>query len=47
MANKFPILTRGTADDVANARGIPQTTHPFDIETHAAERDQPELVIAG
>ena len=46
-ADKFLVLAHGTADDVAKARGILQTTHPLDIATHAAERDQPELTIAG
>ena len=46
-ADKFLVLAHGTADDVAKARGILQTTHPLEIGTHAAERDQPELVIAG
>ncbi len=45
-ADKFLVLAHGTADDVVKARGILQTTHPLDIATHAAERDQPELVIA-
>jgi hypothetical protein len=46
-ADKFLVLAHGTADEVAKARGILQTTHPLNITTHAAERDQPELVIAG
>ena len=45
-ADKFLVLAHGTAGEVARARGILQTTHPLDIATHAAERDQPELVIA-
>jgi hypothetical protein len=46
-ADKFLVLVHGTADDVAKARGTLQLTHPLDISTHAAERDQPELVVAG
>ena len=46
-SDKFLVLVHGTADDVAKARSILQTTHPLDIATHAAELDQPELVIAG
>src|SRR5580704_4385388 len=46
-ADKFLVLAHGTADEVAKARGILQTTHPLNITSHAAERDQPELVIAG
>jgi hypothetical protein len=45
--DKFLVLVHGTADDVAKARGILQTTHPLDIAAHAPVRDQPELVIAG
>jgi hypothetical protein len=45
--DKFLVLVHGTADDVAKARGILQTTYPLNIATHAAERDQPELVVAG
>jgi hypothetical protein len=46
-ADKFLVLAHGTADEVTKARGILQTTHPLDIISHAAEHDQPELVIAG
>ena len=46
-ADKFLVLAHSTADEVAKARGILQTTHPLNITSHAAERDQPELVIAG
>jgi hypothetical protein len=38
-ADKFLVLAHGTADEVATARGILQTTHPLDITTHAAEHE--------
>jgi hypothetical protein len=46
-ADKFLVLAHGTTDDVAKARGILETTHPLNITSHAAQQDQPELVIAG
>jgi hypothetical protein len=46
-ADKFLVLVHGTVADVTTARSILQTTHPLDIATHGAERDQPELVTAG
>jgi hypothetical protein len=38
-ADKFLLLAHGTADEVALARNILQSTHPLQIETHAAERE--------
>jgi len=46
-ADKFLLLAHGSLDEVAQAKSILQTTHPLNIDTHPAERDQPELVIAG
>jgi uncharacterized membrane protein len=40
-ADKILLLAHGTADEVAQARNILQTTHPLDIAVHAAEREQP------
>ena len=46
-ADKFLLLAYGATQEVARARNILQSTHPLQMETHAAARDQPELVIAG
>ena len=43
-ADKFLVLAHGTADEVAKARDILQTTHPLDIAVHAAEREQAAVV---
>jgi hypothetical protein len=39
-SDKFLLLAHGTADEVARARNIMQTTHPVEIAVHAAERVQ-------
>jgi len=39
-SDKFLLLAHGTADEVAKARDIMQTTHPVDVAVHAAEREQ-------
>ena len=39
-ANKFLLLAHGTADEVAKARDIIQTTHPVEVAVHAAEQEQ-------
>ena len=45
-ADKFLLLAHGTVNEVAQARDILQTTHPLEIKTHAAEREQSALVSA-
>ena len=45
-ADKFLLLAHGTMNEVAQARDILQTTHPLEIKTHAAEREQSALVSA-
>jgi hypothetical protein len=45
-ADKFLVLAHGTADDVTTARSILQATHPLDIASHTAEREQPALAGA-
>jgi uncharacterized membrane protein len=40
-SDKYLLLAHGTADEVAKARNILQTTHPLEIAVHAAERAQP------
>jgi uncharacterized membrane protein len=40
-SDKFLLLAHGTADEVAKARDIIQTTHPVEVSVHAAERQQP------
>ena len=39
-ADKFLLLAHGTADEVAKARDILQTTHPVEVALHAAKREQ-------
>ena len=39
-SDKFLLLAHGTADEVARARNIMQTTHPVEVAVHAAERGQ-------
>jgi uncharacterized membrane protein len=39
-SDKFLLLAHGTADEVAKARDIMQTTHPVEVAVHAAEREQ-------
>ncbi len=43
-SDKFLLLAHGTADEVAKARNIMQTTDPVEIAVHAAQREQPALV---
>ena len=38
-ADKFLLLAHGTVDEVAQAQNILQTTHPLQMEMHAAERE--------
>ena len=39
-ADKFLLLAHGTAGEVAKARDILQTTHPVEVELHAAKREK-------
>lgn len=39
-ADKFLLLAHGTAEEVAKARDILQTTHPTEVAVHAAARGQ-------
>jgi len=39
-SDKFLLLAHGTAEDVAKARDILQTTHPMEVAVHAAARGQ-------
>ena len=39
-SDKFLLLAHGTANEVARARGIMQTTHPVEVTVHAAQREQ-------
>jgi hypothetical protein len=39
-ANKFLLLAHGTADEVAKAKNIIQTTHPVQVAVHTAEHQQ-------
>ena len=39
-SDKFLLLAHGTADEVAKARDILQTTHPMEVAVHAAQREQ-------
>jgi hypothetical protein len=39
-SDKFLLLAHGTADEVAKARDIMQTTHPVGVSMHAAESQQ-------
>ena len=43
-SDKFLLLAHGTADEVAKAKDILQTTHPAEVTVHAAERPEPALV---
>jgi uncharacterized membrane protein len=45
-SDKFLLMAHGTADEVAKARDIMQTTHPVRVAVHAAEREQ-HLVGSG
>jgi uncharacterized membrane protein len=40
-SDKFVLLAHGTADEVAKARDIMQTTHPVEVAVHGAQRGQP------
>ena len=37
-SDKFLVLAHGTADEVAKAKNIMQTTRPVEVAMHAAER---------
>jgi uncharacterized membrane protein len=37
-SDKFILLAHGTADEVAKARDIMQTTHPVEVAVHAAQQ---------
>ena len=39
-SDKFLLLAHGTADEVAKARDIIQTTHPVEVAVHAAKQEQ-------
>ena len=39
-SDKFILLAHGTAEEVAKARDILQTTHPMEVAVHAAARGQ-------
>jgi hypothetical protein len=39
-SDKFLILAHGTADEVAKARDIMQTTHAVEVALHEAKREQ-------
>ena len=39
-SDKFPLMAHGTADEVAKARDIMQTTHPVEVTVHAAKSEQ-------
>ena len=39
-SDKFLLLAHGTADEVAKARDILQTTHAMEIAVHAPQRGQ-------
>lgn len=39
-SDNFLLLAHGTADEVAKAKDIMQTTHPVEVAAHAAEREQ-------
>jgi uncharacterized membrane protein len=43
-ADKFLLVAHGSMDEVSQARNILQNTHPLQMETHAAQQDQPALV---
>ncbi len=44
-SDKFLLMAHGTADDVAKARDIIQTTHPVEVTLHAAKSEQLAGVI--
>jgi uncharacterized membrane protein len=39
-SDKFLLLAHGTADEVAKAKNIMQTTHPVQVAVHAAKHEQ-------
>jgi uncharacterized membrane protein len=39
-SDKFLLLAHGTAEEVAKARDIMQTTHPVEVTVHAREHEQ-------
>ena len=39
-SDKFLLLAHGTADEVAQAKNILQTTHPVEVALHAAKREE-------
>jgi hypothetical protein len=39
-SDKFLLLAHGTADEVAKAKNIMQTTQPVDVAVHAAKHEQ-------
>ena len=39
-SDKFLLMAHGTADEVAKARDIMQTTHPVEVTVHAAKSEQ-------
>jgi uncharacterized membrane protein len=43
-SDKFLLVAHGTANEVAKASDILETTHPVEVEVHAAEREQ---LVAG
>jgi hypothetical protein len=43
-SDKFLLLAHGTADEVAKARDIMQTTDPMEVVVHPAEHEQLALV---
>ena len=43
-SDKFLLLAHGTANEVAKARDIMQTTHPMEVAVHPAEHEQLALV---
>ena len=40
-SDKFLVLAHGTADEVAKAKDIMQTTHPVEVALHLVARAQP------
>jgi hypothetical protein len=40
-SDRFILLAHGTAEEVAKAKDILQTTHPVEVAVHAAEQGQP------
>ena len=39
-SDKFLLLAHGTADEVAKARDILQTTHAVEVSVHGVQREQ-------